>query len=186
MTEDSLTQTNLLESFFVNLMNLSPAERNQFLMERTQAVRERLSKTWWKFGLLHQRAPLLARNGMPWTTWLILGGRGAGKTRAGAEWVRAEALDPSARIALIGETARDVRDVMIEGVSGLIAVHERRFAPEWVSSRNRLEFQSGAIAECSRREASAERVRAISCSSASGSLNPLCPKTLIPLSRYGL
>ena len=40
-----------------------------------------------------------------WTTWLILGGRGAGKTRAGAEWVRSVALgDPKARIALVGET----------------------------------------------------------------------------------
>ena len=68
----------------------------------------------------HQCAPLLAQGGAPWTTWLILGGRGAGKTRAGAEWVRAQAADPAARIALIGETERDVREVMIEGVSGLL------------------------------------------------------------------
>ena len=57
--------------------------------------------------------------------WVILGGRGAGKTRAGAEWVRAKALGlfkgemPARRIALVGETIGDVRRVMIEGVSGL-------------------------------------------------------------------
>ena len=60
--------------------------------------------------------------GCCWTTWLILAGRGAGKTRAGAEWVRAQALanQPGggthpARIALIGETLADVRSVMVEG-----------------------------------------------------------------------
>lgn len=53
----------------------------------------------------------------------MLGGRGAGKTRAGAEWVRAQAqARQPIRIALIGETLADVRDVMVEGPSGLIAV----------------------------------------------------------------
>jgi hypothetical protein len=53
----------------------------------------------------HQRPPERANGGEAWTTWLILGGRGAGKTRAGAEWVRGIALsDPKARIALIAET----------------------------------------------------------------------------------
>ena len=52
----------------------------------------------------HQVPPESAANGEPWLTWLILGGRGAGKTRAGAEWVRAVALqDPKARIALVAE-----------------------------------------------------------------------------------
>ena len=63
-----------------------------------------------------------ANNGGPWTTWLALGGRGAGKTRLGAEFVRALALGlppyadaPHGAIALVGETAHDVREVMIEG-----------------------------------------------------------------------
>src|SRR5258707_10540583 len=70
----------------------------------------------------HQEAPLAASNGRPWTTWLILGGRGAGKTRLGAEWVRALALGlppyaqrPHRRIALVGESEHDARAVMIEG-----------------------------------------------------------------------
>jgi hypothetical protein len=68
--------------------------------------------------------------GDDWRTWLILGGRGAGKTRAGAEWVRAQALGkapfaarPADRIALVAETHHDARAVMVEGVSGILAVH---------------------------------------------------------------
>jgi len=55
-----------------------------------------------------------------WTTWLLLGGRGAGKTRTGAEWIRrvAHMLD-APRIALVAQTYADAREVMIEGQSGL-------------------------------------------------------------------
>ena len=69
----------------------------------------------------HQEPPLRANGGDHWTTWLMLGGRGAGKTRLGAEWVRAMAhgIGPyaerrSLQIALVGETEHDVREVMIE------------------------------------------------------------------------
>lgn len=50
-----------------------------------------------------------------WRTWLFLGGRGAGKTRAGAEWLSLRAFDPGARLALVGPTLHDVREVMIGG-----------------------------------------------------------------------
>ncbi len=110
---------------------------------------ERLAKTWSEFTHPHQRPPEFANNGAPWTTWLILGGRGAGKTRAGAEWVRGEAQqNPGARIALIGETLRDAREVMVEGVSGLLSVHEDCARPDWIPTRGRVEFRSGAVAEC--------------------------------------
>jgi len=89
-----------------------------------------------------------------WTTWLLLGGRGAGKTRAGAEWVRAMALGippvagrPVGPIALVAETLRDARDVMVEGVSGILAVHRPSERPDWISSRGRLEWQNGVIAQ---------------------------------------
>ena len=96
----------------------------------------------------HQLAPERANSGQDWTTWLILGGRGAGKTRAGAEWVRGlAASDPKARIALIGETEHETREVMVEGVSGLLAVHGRRERPEWIPSRRRLEWKNGAVAQ---------------------------------------
>ncbi len=101
----------------------------------------------------HQEPPAAANNGGPWTTWLMLGGRGAGKTRAGAEWLRAQALglapyaEASARhLALIGETWRDVREVMIEGPSGLLRLGARRERPQWLPSRQRLEWPNGAVA----------------------------------------
>jgi phage terminase large subunit-like protein len=102
----------------------------------------------------HQQPPLLAQGGQPWTTWLVLGGRGAGKTHAGAAWVRGVALgeEPYApasvgRIALVGETEADVREVMIEGVSGLLAAHHPSERPVWIPSRRRLEWKNGAVAQ---------------------------------------
>jgi phage terminase large subunit-like protein len=96
----------------------------------------------------HQSVPARANSGKEWTTWLILGGRGAGKTRAGAEWVRGIATaDRTARIALIGETEHEVREVMIEGVSGLLAVHRRDERPQWTSTRGRVEWKNGAVAQ---------------------------------------
>lgn len=89
-----------------------------------------------------------------WRTWLILGGRGAGKTRAGAEWIRAQALglapfarEPVSRIALVGETYHDVRSVMVEGVSGLLAIHARDERPAFYASRNELIWPNGTIAQ---------------------------------------
>src|SRR5262249_26219022 len=67
-----------------------------------------------------------------WRIWLFLGGRGAGKTRAGAEWItRPNPQGPMQRIALVGAPHAPVRDVMIHGGSGLKSVwHERGFAYE--------------------------------------------------------
>lgn len=83
-----------------------------------------------------------------WTTWLMLGGRGAGKTRAGAEWCRAVALaDPAARIALVGETLHEARAVMVEGPSGLLACHADAGRPLWHTSRRELVWPGGARAQ---------------------------------------
>ncbi|WP_375465278.1 terminase large subunit domain-containing protein, partial [uncultured Methylobacterium sp.] len=91
--------------------------------------------------------------GQDWTTWAVIGGRGSGKTRAGAEWVDALARgdpaftpEPVARIALVGETFADVRDVMIEGPSGLLALPARGPRPRWSPSRRRLAWANGAVA----------------------------------------
>ena len=78
-----------------------------------------------------------------WRQWLMLGGRGSGKTRAGAEWIEAFArANPDARIALVGETYADVREVMIEGPAGLIAIGTGRHEP----SRRRIVWPNGAQA----------------------------------------
>jgi phage terminase large subunit-like protein len=96
----------------------------------------------------YQREPVIGQGGVPWITWLLLGGRGAGKTLTGAMWVKNFALaHRNARVALIGETEHDVREVMIEGVSGILRAHHSRERPEWISSRRRLQWKNGAVAE---------------------------------------
>ncbi|OPH83513.1 DNA-packaging protein [Nitrobacter vulgaris] len=113
-----------------------------------------LARQWDVFAHPHQRPSELAPNGAPWLIWLMIGGRGAGKTRAGAEWIRAQALglppfasEAVSRIALVGETEHDAREVMIEGVSGLLAVHAAHERPSWSPSRKRLEWNNGAVAQ---------------------------------------
>jgi phage terminase large subunit-like protein len=82
-----------------------------------------------------------------WRAWLFLGGRGAGKTRAGAEWVAGLVREGKARrIALVGPTFHDVREVMIEGHSGLRSL--RRGRPAYEASRKRLVWPNGAQALC--------------------------------------
>ena len=89
----------------------------------------------------------------PWRSWVIMGGRGAGKTRAGAEWVRSivegsRPLDKGRckRIALVGETVDQVREVMIFGDSGILACTPPDRRPDWEGSRKRLVWPNGAIA----------------------------------------
>lgn len=83
-----------------------------------------------------------------WTTWLLLGGRGAGKTRAGAEWVKSLAIGdvPISPIALVGETLEQARAVMVEGESGLLAVHAEDQQPHFDRSRGRLVWPNGVEA----------------------------------------
>jgi predicted phage terminase large subunit-like protein len=82
-----------------------------------------------------------------WTIWLILAGRGFGKTRTGAEWVRGLAEAATAhRIALVGPTASDVRDVMVEGESGILAISPNHNRPVYEPSKRRLTWDNGCIA----------------------------------------
>lgn len=82
-----------------------------------------------------------------WLTWAFVAGRGAGKTRSAAEWVQERAMaEPGCRIALVGRTPADVRDVMIEGESGILAIaHED--APIYQSTKRRLTWANGSIAQ---------------------------------------
>lgn len=81
-----------------------------------------------------------------WTTWLLIGGRGSGKTRAGAEWIRslATAPEPISPIALVGETMAEAIAVMVKGESGLLAVHPPAQRPRL--SGTTLTWPSGALA----------------------------------------
>ncbi len=89
-----------------------------------------------------------------WKTWVIMGGRGAGKTRAGAEWVRAQVegarpSDPgrAKRVALVGETVDQVREVMVLGESGILACSPPDRRPEWNATRKMLTWPNGAVAQ---------------------------------------
>lgn len=82
-----------------------------------------------------------------WRVWLLMGGRGSGKTRAGAEWVQDIALkQPGIRIALVAETLGDAREVMIDGVSGICRIAGRG-RPEFEASRRRLVWPNGSIGQ---------------------------------------
>ena len=89
-----------------------------------------------------------------WRSWVILGGRGAGKTRAGAEWIRQQVegatplvAGPAQRIALIGETYDQVRDVMIQGDSGILACSPPDRRPQWKAGERKLIWANGAMAQ---------------------------------------
>ena len=97
----------------------------------------------WRFWARAAQLPPAGR----WRIWLILAGRGFGKTRAGAEWVRARIETRRAkRIALVGETLADARQVMVEGESGLLAISPPWNRPLWQPSLRRLTWPNGAIA----------------------------------------
>ncbi len=82
-----------------------------------------------------------------WRIWLLLSGRGFGKSRAGAEWVQAKARSSSTgRGALIGATFNDVRETMIEGESGILSIADPEFRPRLRWGRKLLEWPNGAQA----------------------------------------
>ena len=101
-----------------------------------------LAEDWRFWARPDQLAP-----GTGWTTWLVLGGRGAGKTRAGAEWIAGEvAAARAGRIALVGETLADAREVMIDGPSGLRTIARDADQPRYEVTRKRLLWPNGAVA----------------------------------------
>ena len=84
-----------------------------------------------------------------WRVWLMMAGRGFGKTRSGAEWVDAMARDtPGVRIALIGATMDDVRHVMVEGGSGIMNLSGSTDRPTYAPSLKRLLWPNGSMAMC--------------------------------------
>lgn len=124
-------------------MSLLPDdERRRLLDELTDSEAEDLLHDWAFWARANQIAPT-----GDWRTWLILAGRGFGKTRTGAEWVRAEVeANRRGRLALIGATAADVRDVMVEGESGIMATARPSFRPIYEPSKRRVTWPNGAIA----------------------------------------
>ena len=81
-----------------------------------------------------------------WRVWLVMAGRGFGKTRCGAEWVWAGVKAGRRRIALVAPTAADARDVMVEGESGILAISPDHERPLYEPSKRRLTWRNGAVA----------------------------------------
>lgn len=126
-----------------------PQEQEEFLKGVSEGTLLALPYLFEFWALPHQLPP----EG-EWRSWVILGGRGAGKTRAGAEWVRAEVegprpLDPgrSRRVALVGETIEQAREVMVFGDSGILACSPPDRRPKWEATRKRLVWPNGAVAQ---------------------------------------
>ncbi len=131
------------------LASATPEEVDEFLGGLTQNALLALPWLFEFWALPHQLAPR-----GDWKTWVIMGGRGAGKTRAGAEWVRSEVEgagpgDPgrSKRVALLGETIDQVREVMVLGESGIIACSPPDRRPVWHAGRAQLHWPNGAVAQ---------------------------------------
>ena len=107
---------------------------------------ERLQWDWSFWGRPEQQAPQ-----GDWNIWAYIAGRGAGKTRTAAEWVREEAKHTSTgqrRFALVARTAADVRDVIVEGESGIINVTPPSERPLYEPSKRRLTWPNGNTATC--------------------------------------
>ena len=124
------------------LASLPEALRNSLLASLSQAEARALLYDW----------PFWARpSQLPpegdWRVWLLLAGRGFGKTRTGAELVRARVTAGTARrVALVAPTAADARDVMVEGESGILAISPPSNRPRYEPSKRRVSWPNGAIA----------------------------------------
>jgi phage terminase large subunit-like protein len=122
---------------------LPPNLRAAFVAQLTELEAAHLMHDWRFWARREQLPPPDA-----WETWLVLAGRGFGKTRTGAEWVRTEvASGRRRRIALVGPTLRDVKKTMVEGEAGIIGISPPWFRPLFVKSELRLVWPNGAIAD---------------------------------------
>lgn len=125
------------------IAQLSPEEKELALSGMNP---ETLNWDWRAWGRPEQIAP----DGN-WNIWVYLAGRGAGKTRAAAEWVREEAKYTNTgqrRFALVARTAADVRDVIVEGESGIMNVSPPSEKPLYEPSKRRLTWPNGNTATC--------------------------------------
>lgn len=129
---------------------MDPKERETWLASLSDEEKAELRWHWRFWARKNQLAPEGS-----WNTWLVLAGRGFGKTRMGSEWIRENvcgtsplAAPPSGwqRIALVAETAADARDVMVLGDSGILASHPKDFRPEWSPTNRCLTWPNGVRA----------------------------------------
>ena len=134
-----LIQTSRLRPWNPNgPQQLTKEQYREFLNSLSQEERTNLHNDWLSWAREDQLIP----EG-DWGIWLVCAGRGFGKTRIGAEWTREQAREFEF-VNLIGATADDARDVMVEGESGILAVCSNDERPKYIPSKRKLEWPNGA------------------------------------------
>lgn len=130
------------KSLMEQIALLPPDEQRAVLSDMDM---EQLVWEWSAWARPEQVAP----DGKDWNIWLVMAGRGFGKTRLAAEWVREQAKytgDGQRRFALVARTAADVRDVIVEGESGIINISPPSERPHYEPSKRRLTWPNGNTA----------------------------------------
>src|ERR1700726_3541448 len=121
---------------------LDEEETAELLQQMPEEIARKLRHLWEYRARIEQQPPP-----GDWRVWLLLAGRGFGKTRTGAEYVRACVNQGLARrIALVAPTALDARSIMVEGESGLLSIGPPKERPEYEPSLHRLTWHNGAVA----------------------------------------
>jgi phage terminase large subunit-like protein len=136
------------ESFATWLKHQPKARQRQVVNLMTPEEQRNYYQIWDFHARANQRlpgSPKAAIQRDDWVFWLLLAGRGFGKTRTGAEAVRTWAENPTARILMIAPTSADVRETMLEGPSGLLNCYPENEKPQYNPSRHLVTFPSGAI-----------------------------------------
>ena len=144
----TLTTDDLISEITDEVSGLPYAQRMavvrayEHILEKHEDEAAKLRYAW----PLHARESQLPPDG-DWDTWMILAGRGFGKTRTGAEWIRSQVEDKKARrIALVARTTDEAQSVMIEGESGIINVSPHWNIPTYEPSKRKLTWPNGAFA----------------------------------------
>lgn len=122
-------------------LDLNPRLKAHYLSQLPQDFLQRVLPYRWDFWA---RPEQIAPPG-DWIVWLILAGRGFGKTRGGGEWVRGKIKAGFNRISLIGATVDDARDIMIEGESGILAICPKDERPVYKRNERKLIWPNGAV-----------------------------------------
>lgn len=117
-------------------------EQEAFLKSISDDEAQALLFDWRNF---HARPDQIAPDG-EWDIWLLLAGRGFGKTRSGAEWIKEQVENGARRIALVAETQKDLEEVMVAGESGILSLYPENMQPKYTKKPVKIVWPNGAIA----------------------------------------
>ncbi len=139
-----MMRIDIPQHLMMRIAAMNPVERRAWMKKvrpRDLALLDSAFEAWAARGQLQPSAE-------GWRVWLMMAGRGFGKTRAGAEWIHRLAMMGDKRIALVGATIDEARSIMVEGVSGLLSIARRqRVKVKWEPGLRRLTWPRGSVAE---------------------------------------